>query len=106
MCRSKAGLTVHQKWKHRVAEERMRFPCVRCERVLDTEGARVNHERMCMGDRLREDGRVECGRCGRAITRANISRHRRGCRGVEEEGQDRGDRIGRAGEVEAEEEEE
>ena len=33
VCRSKASLTVHQKWKHRVAEERMRFPCARCERV-------------------------------------------------------------------------
>ena len=93
VCRSRAGLTMHQKRLHRAAEERMRFQCGRCEKVLETEGARVNHERMCRGERILEDGRIEC-RCGRRITKGNISRHRRGCRvdevneyaGMEEEG--------------------
>ena len=58
VCKSKAGLTVHQKRMHRAADERMRFPCDRCERVLETEGARVNHMRRCMGERMRGVGRV------------------------------------------------
>ena len=76
VCRNRAALTVHQKRLHRAAEERMRFKCEKCEKVLETEGARMNHERMCMGERLREDGRIEC-RCGR--NRKNVSRHRRFC---------------------------
>ena len=79
ICRSKAGLTMHQKRVHRAAEERKRFKCGRCEKVLETEGARVNHERMCRGERVLEDGRIECG-CGSRVTRANVSRHRRRCR--------------------------
>ena len=83
VCKSKAGLTVHQKIRHREAEERVRFPCDRCERVLETEVAKVNHERRCMGNRVREDGRIECGTCGRVISRPNVSRHRRVCRRME-----------------------
>ena len=78
VCRSKAGLTMHQKRLHRAADERKRFQCERCETVLETEGARVNHERMCRGERILEDGRIEC-RCGSRVTKANIRRHRRRC---------------------------
>ena len=85
VCRSKAGLTVHQKRMHRAAEERVRFPCVRCDRVMETEVARENHERRCMGDRMQMDGRLECGRCGRAFSRTNISEHRRRCMGANAE---------------------
>ena len=58
-----------------MAEERMRFKCGKCEKVLETEGARRNYDRMCMGERLREDGRTEC-RCGKVVSRANVSRLR------------------------------
>ena len=77
-CRHRAALTVHQKRLHRAAEERKRFKCGTCEKVLETEGARMNHERACMGERVREDGRIECW-CGRVVSRANVSRHRRFC---------------------------
>ena len=79
VCWSKAALTVHQKRMHRLNEERVRFECRRCMLVLETEGARTNHERRCVGDVVLEDGRVECGRCRRALSRANMSRHRRAC---------------------------
>ena len=78
VCRNRAALTVHQKRMHRVAEERMRFQCGKCEKMLETEVARMIHERMCRGERLREDGRIEC-RCGKIGSRANVSRHRRFC---------------------------
>ena len=78
VCRNKAALTVHQKRIHRAAEERMRFKCGKCEKVLETEGARMNHERMCWGERIREDGRIEC-MCGTIVSRKNVSRHRRFC---------------------------
>ena len=83
VCKSKAALTVHQKRVHRVAEERVRFPCVGCERVLETEVARENHERKCMGDRLTEEGRIVCGRCEWVFSRTDISEHRRRCVGME-----------------------
>ena len=79
VCKNKAGLTVHQKRLHRAAPERKKFQCGRCEIELETEGARVNHERMCRGERVLEDGRIECG-CGSRVTRGNISRHRNRCR--------------------------
>ena len=78
VCRTRAALTVHQKRLHRAAEERKRFKCGTCEKVLETEGARMNHERMCMGERVREDGRIECW-CGKVVSRANVNRHRRFC---------------------------
>ena len=78
--RNRAAMVVHQKRLHRASEDRVRFECRRCESVHETEGARTNHERRCMGDRVREDGRLDCGACGRAISRANIARHRRVCR--------------------------
>ena len=105
VCRNKGGLIMHQKRVHRAAEERMRFPCARCEKVLETEGAKVNHERMCRGERTRENGRVDCGGCGRTVTIANIRRHRRRCRGGEEEEEEaRGAGFRQLGLEEAEEE--
>ena len=105
VCNSKAALTVHQKRVHRVAEERVRFPCVGCERVLETEVARENHERKCMGDRLTEEGRIVCGRCEWVFSRTDISEHRRRCVGMEgrEEEEEDANNNDMQGEEEAEE---
>ena len=46
VCRSRGGLTLHQKRMHRVVEETVRFGC---GMVLETEGAKSNHERTCGG---------------------------------------------------------
>ena len=91
VCRSKAGLTVHQKRMHRAAEERVRFPCVRCGRVLQTEVAREIHERKCMNERMTMEGRLVCGRCGRAYSRADMSEHRRRCEGMTGQGEEEED---------------
>ena len=80
VCRSRAGLTMHQKRMHRAALDRVRFVCEKCGVVCETEGAKVNHERSCGGGRV--DGNVrECEKCGRNVSRANYARHRRACRG-------------------------
>ena len=79
LCRSKAGLTMHEKRMHRVAEERVRFACSTCGMNVETEGARKNHERSCTGGEIERDGRRECGRCGATITYGNNARHVRGC---------------------------
>ena len=105
VCRSKAALTVHQKRLHRAAEERVRFPGVGCERVLETEVARENHERKCMGDRLTVEGRIVCGRCEWVFSRTDISEHRRRCEGMEgrEEEEEDANNNDMQGEEEAEE---
>ena len=105
VCRSKAALTVHQKRVHRANEERVRFPCVGCERVLETEVARENHERKCMGDRLTVEGRIVCGRCEWVFSRTDISEHRRRCVGMEgrEEEEEDANNNDMQGEEEAEE---
>ena len=64
VCRSKAGLTMHEKKMHRVPNERVRFACSICGMNVETEGVRKNHERSCMGGEIGRDGRHECGRCG------------------------------------------
>ena len=79
VCRSKAGLSMHEKRRHRIVEERVRFECVKCGRSLETAGAKENHERACGGGRC-EGGRRECGGCGRWITVGNFARHLRSCR--------------------------
>ena len=79
VCKSKGGLTVHQKRMHRAAPERMRFRC-RCGVEVETEGALVNHERSCGGGRV-EGNRRECGGCGRWVQAGNYARHVRVCGG-------------------------
>ena len=37
VCRSKAELMMHEKRMHRVAEERVRFGCSKCEMNVETE---------------------------------------------------------------------
>ncbi len=81
VCRSKAGLTNHQKRMHRVAEERVRFVCSICGMSVETEGARVNHERTCTGGASGVGDRRQCGRCNAWITKGNYARHVRGCVG-------------------------
>ena len=66
----------------------MRFSCGRCDRGLETEGARVNHQRTCTGrGRGVVGGRRDCGNCRSWITVGNYARHvrclgRRGWVGV------------------------
>jgi len=79
VCKSRAGLTMHEKRMHRVAEERVRYECDICGLVLQTEGARVNHRVSCLGGEQRE-GRRECGQCGSWVTKGNYARHVRTCR--------------------------
>jgi hypothetical protein len=78
VCKSKGGLTLHQKRIHRAPEERVRFECSNCGVNVETEGAKVNHERTCLGGRV-EANRRECVRCGTWITKGNYARHVRGC---------------------------
>ena len=52
-CKSKAGLTIHQKRMHREGY-------LRCGEKMTTEGARASHDRSCMG------GAVEVGETGRS----------------------------------------
>ena len=78
-CLSRAGLTMHQKRMHRAQEERVRFSCGMCGVSLETEVAKVNHERACTGGATGGDGRRECGWCGVWVTRGNMARHVRGC---------------------------
>ena len=47
--KNKGVLALHQKMIYRAAEERVRFSCERCGRGWDTEGAKVNHNKACMG---------------------------------------------------------
>ena len=82
VCRSKAGLVQHQKWKHRPAVDRVRFECSKCEGKFDTEVACEMHERSCGGGRV-TGTRRECGVCGGWVLRANYARHLRGCAGGE-----------------------
>ena len=104
VCKSKGGLTLHQKRMHRAAPERKRFECRGCGVILETEGAQKNHERSCEGGRM-EGGMRECGICGRWMQAGNYARHVRGCRGrgrgrdrgEEEEGGEERDGEGQAG---------
>ena len=79
VCRSKGGLVQHQKRIHRAPPERVMFECGRCGMRCETEVARINHERSCMGGSVRERQRV-CEECGEWVNRGNYARHVRGCR--------------------------
>ena len=85
VCKSRAGLTMHEKRMHRVAVERVRFECVKCGEQMKTEGAKKNHEKTCLGGAGGTDGRRECGRCARWVTRTNYARHVRVCGGERRE---------------------
>ena len=93
VCRSKAGLVQHQKWKHRPADDRVRFECSKCGGVYLTEIACEMHERTCGGGRV-DGNRRECGVCGTWVSRANYARHLRSCesrRGGAEGGEESGE---------------
>ena len=46
-CKSRAGLTMHEKRMHRVVKERVQFECSKCGRECDTQGAkRIMKERV------------------------------------------------------------
>ena len=78
VCRSKAGLVNHQKRMHRAPNERVTFRCGRCGMEMETEVARVAHEKTCGGGGV--DGRKrECELCGRWVSRPHYARHRRTC---------------------------
>ena len=80
VCRSRAGLVMHEKRMHRVHEERVRFECGRCDRMFNAEGNRVNHERTCTGGAQEDErGRRQCGWCDRWIMTGNYARHVRTC---------------------------
>ena len=49
VCKSKAGLVAHQRRIHRPAEERVQFFCSKCNKLCETAGAKVNHERAWYG---------------------------------------------------------
>jgi len=86
-CKSKGGLTIHQKIMHREGDKVM-FGCARCGKELKTEGA--SHERSCTGREMEGEGggsRRECGRCGRWVTYSNYARHVSGCGGENGEGE-------------------
>ena len=77
VCKSRAGLTMHEKRMHGVNEERVRFEYSKCGMSVETEGARKNHESTCTGGASGMNGRRECGKL---ITNANYARHVRTCR--------------------------
>ena len=78
VCKSKAGLVVHQKRKHRPAQDRVRFECSKCGGKYETEVACEMHERSCGGGSV--VGRTrECDVCGVWVSRSNFARHRNGC---------------------------
>ena len=59
VCKSRAGLTMHEKRMHRANEERVRFECSKCGMSVETEGARKNHESTCTGGASGMNGRKE-----------------------------------------------
>ena len=74
ICKSKAGLTIHQRMMHQKA--RATFTCNKYEETF-TEGKMKNHEKRCMGKRSAHQNTTICGTCGKDISKANIARHRR-----------------------------
>ena len=83
ICKSRAGLTIHQKRMHREGD-RVRFSCERCGKEMTTEGARASHMRSCTGGATGGGSvggnRRECGRCGNWVSTSNYARHLRSCR--------------------------
>ena len=84
VCKSKGGLTLHQKRIHRPPEERVRFECRECGVACETEVACMMYERTCAGGGV-GGSRRECDVCKVWISRANYARHVRACGGREGE---------------------
>lgn len=82
VCKSKGGLTIHQKRMHKVAAERARFECDRCGMSLETEGNLKNHRRACRGTRSEDPEKRRCETCGALVSKKNIARHRAACGGA------------------------
>ena len=72
------GLALHQKRMHWAAEERVGFSCKRYGIGMETEGAKVNHQKNC-AERREEGVRMECRNCGYWIAVGNYFRHDRRC---------------------------
>ena len=82
ICKSRAGLTIHEKRLHRAAADRKTFKCNKCGTELQTEGAKVNHERTCNGGGVSVGGQGDkrgCGLCGKEVSKQNYARHTRSC---------------------------
>ena len=97
ICRNKAGLTIHQKRMHRAANDRVKFVCDLCHCTLETMAAKIAHEKTCTGGRREVDGKRECGKCLRRISKNNYARHVKGCREEDDREEDIDDeeRVGR-----------
>ena len=77
ICKSKAGLRIHQVRMHEAP--RKIFRCEKCGMELRTEGNWKNHVKRCMGERAEDPRKVRCVTCGEEFSKSNIARHRRTC---------------------------
>ncbi|PAA86616.1 hypothetical protein BOX15_Mlig005960g1 [Macrostomum lignano] len=80
VCKSKGGLTIHQKRMHRVFKEPVKFRCHKCDKEFRQEATLANHEKVCQGETEIDASRVKCQQCGSTIVKSNLARHRKTCK--------------------------
>ena len=91
-CKSKAGLTTHRRRLHEISKIKKKFKCETCHSEFSSEGARKNHSQSCMAAPSRP-GFKKCNFCNKEVTSSNWARHKKSCRGGEENVQENTHRI-------------
>ena len=80
VCKSKAGLTIHEKRMHGASKVKKEFAC-ECGRKFGQEANLKNHRKKCVGSeeaaRVHERKRGNCPACGKEMNKTNIARHQR-----------------------------
>ena len=76
--RIRAALTIHQKRLHRDLTNAPLFVCPICSDEFKQEGSMKNHYNRCDGERTL-NGKKECRKCMKLISKANFARHRLSC---------------------------
>ena len=91
VCRSKGGLTIHQRKMHNVSKLKKSFSCKKCGSDFPQEANLLNHLKFsgeCRQEVVRAKKyvakRKECPYCHKEMAATNVSRHiKEACRGGE-----------------------
>ena len=73
--KTRAALTIHQKWLHRDLTNAPLFVCLNCSDEFKQERSMKNHYKRCDGERTL-NGKKECRNCMKWISKVNFARHR------------------------------
>jgi hypothetical protein len=83
VCKSKAGLAIHEKRIHKNREESVVFECEKCRKKFGQKANHLNHLKKCTGvvegERKYRPRQKRCSGCGAMLSASNMARHKGRC---------------------------